>query len=122
MSRTANPNRKPHPKDPTGFTNSYRFSSSLFHRIKEIAERDQRSLSGVVNTLVEEGLRGSDRDGYSLGSLETPLSQSIVTPSISARLPIALFNNIQGLALREARSLNFVVNRLVEKGLAVLHP
>lgn len=118
MPRTANPNRKPHPKDPTGFTNSYRFPASLFHKIKEIAERDQRSLSSVVNTLVEDGLRGFGEDGYVLGSLEMPLSQAIVTASVSARFPIALFNDIQKLALREDRSLNFIVNRLVEKGLA----
>ena len=56
MPRIANPNRKPHPKDPEGFSISARFPKELFAEIRRLAERDQRSLNFIVNKLVEKGL------------------------------------------------------------------
>jgi hypothetical protein len=57
MSRVANPNRQPNPKDPKGFSISARFPVETFQSIHEIAAREQRSLNFVVNELVALGLQ-----------------------------------------------------------------
>lgn len=56
MSRTADPERKPHPKDLGGFSISARFPKDVFAQIHRIAQDDKRSLNFVVNQLVEAGL------------------------------------------------------------------
>lgn len=56
MPRVANPDRKPHPKDPDGFSISARFPREVFHEIQQLAAKDQRSLNFIVNKLVEKGL------------------------------------------------------------------
>jgi hypothetical protein len=61
MPRTVNPDRQPHPKDPKGLSISVRFTTEQFHRVREMAEADQRSMNFVVNLLVEEGFNAIDK-------------------------------------------------------------
>lgn len=61
MSRTVNPNRQPHPKDPKGISISVRFTPEQFHRVREMAEADQRSMNFIVNLLVEEGFNAIEK-------------------------------------------------------------
>jgi predicted transcriptional regulator len=61
MPRVVNPDRVPTEKSPNGLSISVRFPPDTFHRIRELAQADERSMNWMVLHLVDEGFAAIDR-------------------------------------------------------------